>query len=380
MIYILALGVFGVINTEMGFIGILPAIVTYFHVTISQASLLISIFALIIALAGPTMPLLLSRFNRKYVMLFVLGIFIISNLLSIWAKDFTTLLVVRMIPAFVHPVYCSLGFTIAAASVAPEFKTKAVAKIVVGVSAGMVVGVPISNYLASTFSLQTALSSFAIVNIIVFLLTMVFVPSMPVREQSSYSGQISILKRTPVLMSILAVILLNGSVFGVFNYLAEYLERVTNIAAPTISLTLFIYGIMNIIGSVLAGGLLAKNALRTVRFFICALLFTYIILSFIGNLYWPTLVLTIFWGILGGLNGNITQYWITHAAPDAPDFANGLFLTAANLGTTFATMLGSFFIMRLGISSFTLVGMIFIILASIIIFIQLRLQTSTINY
>lgn len=372
MIYILALGVFGVINTEMGFIGILPAIVTYFHVTISQASLLISIFALIIALAGPTMPLLLSRFNRKYVMLFVLGIFIISNLLSIWAKDFTTLLIVRMIPAFVHPVYCSLGFTIAAASVAPEFKTKSVAKIVVGV--------PISNYLASTFSLQTALSSFAIVNIIVFLLTMLFVPSMPVREQSSYSGQISILKRTPVLMSILAVILLNGSVFGVFNYLAEYLERVTNIAAPTISLTLFIYGIMNIIGSVLAGGLLAKNALRTVRFFICVLLFTYIILSFIGNLYWPTLVLTIFWGILGGLNGNITQYWITHAAPDAPDFANGLFLTAANLGTTFATMLGSFFIMRLGISSFTLVGMIFIILASIIIFIQLRLQKSTINY
>ncbi|CQR72562.1 hypothetical protein SOV_15260 [Sporomusa ovata DSM 2662] len=37
------------------------------------------------------------------------------------------------------------------------------------------------------------------------------------------------------------------------------------------------------------------------------------------------MVLTTLWGILGGINANVTQYWLSHAAPEAPDFANGLF-------------------------------------------------------
>ena len=74
MLFILAAGVFGILNTEMGFIGILPYIAEEYNVTIVQAGWLISLFALGVAVAGPTMPIIMSRFNRKHVMVFILQV------------------------------------------------------------------------------------------------------------------------------------------------------------------------------------------------------------------------------------------------------------------------------------------------------------------
>lgn len=117
LIYILAVGVFGIINTEMGVIGLLPSLADHYNVSVSQAGLLVSLFALAVAIAGPTMPLVFSGIERKKVMLLVLGIFVMGNIVSIFTSNFTIALVARIIPAFFHPVYCSLAFTVAAASV-----------------------------------------------------------------------------------------------------------------------------------------------------------------------------------------------------------------------------------------------------------------------
>lgn len=370
LVYILALGVFGILNTEMGFIGILPFIAAEFDISIVQAGMLVSLFALGVAVAGPTMPLLFSGVNRKYSMLLVLGIFILGNLVSVFTEDFRILLLARVIPAFFHPVYCSMAFSVAAASSTPPRAPKEVAKIVVGVSAGMVIGVPISNFLAGAFSLKAALSFFAVVNILVFIATVLFVPSMPVLHRLSYGSQLRVLKKPMVLASVLAVILMNGAVFGVFNYLAEYLTRVTELSLPAISSMLFVYGAMNILGSVAAGACLARNALYTVRLFIVFLFMIYGLIFFAGQFWLPMVILTILWGLLGGINANVTQYWIFRAAPEAPDFANGLFLTAANLGTTIGTVAGGVFIAHFGMSSIVFTGMLFIVLAGGVVFAQ----------
>lgn len=370
LVYILAVGVFGILNTEMGFVGILPFIAEQFDVSIVEAGTLVSLFALGVAIAGPTMPLLFSGINRKSVMLLVLGIFILGNIVSIFASDFTILLIARVIPAFFHPIYCSLAFSVAAASVKPELAPKAVVKIVVGVSAGMVIGVPISNFIAGAFSLKMALSFFAFINILVFIATILFVPSMPVEHRLSYGSQLSVLKKPMVLVSILVVILMNGAVFGVFNYLAEYLERVTAMPLSMISVMLFIYGAMNILGSMLAGELLSRNAFRTICFFIVALFGIYVVLFFGGHFWIPMMVLTILWGILGGINANVTQYWISHAIPEFPDFANGLFLTSANLGTTLGTAVGGMFIGKIGIQYVVLEGLLFVVLAGVVVYVQ----------
>ena len=140
-IFILAVGVFGILNTEMGVIGLLPYVSAYFGVSISEAGALVSLFALIVAVSGPVMPLLMSRFERKKAMLFVLAVFIAGNVISAVTDSFAILLAARVIPAFFHPVYCALAFSAAAEAVPQEYAPDAVGKVMVGVAAGMVLGV-----------------------------------------------------------------------------------------------------------------------------------------------------------------------------------------------------------------------------------------------
>ncbi|MCF2937745.1 MFS transporter [Paenibacillus alkaliterrae] len=368
LVYILTFGVFGILNTEMGVIGILPLIADHYHVSISTAGLIVSLFALAVAVSGPIIPSLFSGMDRKKVMLLVLGIFIVGNLVSAFTSNFTVLLIARVIPAFFHPVYCSLAFTVAAASVGKEEASKAVAKVFVGVSAGMVLGVPVSSLIATATSLTYAMLFFAAVTTVAFVATLLFVPSMPVTERLSYGTQLRVLRRSMTWLSIAAVIFMNGAVFGVYSYLAEFLKTVTNYSWNTISLMLFLYGVANIVGNMIAGKLLANHPLRTVQSYPFALAAIYILLFTLGQFSVPMAFIILIWGILGGIGGNITQYWIVSSAPEAPEFANGLFLTSANLGTTIGAGVCGLFIAGISTQYVVLGGILFLILSVATIF------------
>ena len=95
-IYVMALGAFGIITTEFGVIGILPAIAKAFSISIDTAGWLLSGFALTIALTGPFTTLLTAKINRKVMMCLVLAIFVLSNLLSAVAPNFTVLMIARI--------------------------------------------------------------------------------------------------------------------------------------------------------------------------------------------------------------------------------------------------------------------------------------------
>lgn len=370
LLFVLTLGAFGIINTEMGVIGILPYIADHFHISVSKAGWLVSLFALTVSITGPTMPLLFSGINRKKAMLVVLGIFVLGNVVSIFTSNFTIAVIARIIPAIFHPIYFSAAFTMAANSVREEEAPKAVSKVFIGVSAGMVLGVPIASFLASTISFQVSMAFFAIVNAIVFIATWAFFPSMPVKEKLSYGAQLSVLKKPIVWLSIIAVLLFNSAVFGVYSYLAEYLKSVTNLSGNAISFMLILFGGANIIGNVIAGKLLTKSPLKTVVVFPFALGIVYIVLFFIGQFTWPMAIMTLVWGVFAGIGTNINQYWISSAAPEAPDFANGLFLSSVNLGTTIGTAVGGAFISTLGTQYVILVGILSLVLS--IVFVLLR--------
>ncbi|MEF7654519.1 MFS transporter [Bacillus thuringiensis] len=377
LIFILAVGVFGILNTEMGYIGLLPALSDHFDVSVSKASLMVSLFALAIAIAAPTLPLVFSGVNRKTVMLFVLAIFIIGNVISIFTTNFTVALVARVIPAFFHPVYVSMALSVAATSVSAKEAPKAVAKVFIGVSAGMVLGVPIVNFLANVFTLEISLTFFALVNIFAFIMTIVFIPSMPVQEKLSYGSQLKILTKGITWLSILAVTFLNGAVFGIYSYLAEYLDVVTKMSPYMISIMLFIYGVANIIGNIVAGRLLTIAPVRTVIIYPIALITVYIAFFFVADLAIPTAIFIVIWGIFGGIGGNVNQYWMMSSAPNSPDFANGLFLTSCNLGTTIGTGIAGVIIAQIGTKYILFVGMFALVLGFICILLRNMLYKST---
>ncbi|MFC7392911.1 MFS transporter [Scopulibacillus cellulosilyticus] len=370
LILILTIGVFGILNTEMGIVGILPLIADHFHISISKAGLLVSLFALAVAISGPTMPLLFSSINRKKVMLLVLGVFVLGNIVSIFASNFTILLIARVIPAFLHPVYVSIALTAAAASVSKEEAPKATSKVFMGVTGGMILGAPVSSFIANTTSLEMAFVFFTIVNAIAFIAILLFVPSMPVEERLSYGSQLSVLKKPITWLSIAAVIFINAAMYGVSSYLAEYLETITNIPGKTISLMLFIFGGASIIGNIVAGKLLTKNAIISVASFPFVLGAVYILLFLIGQFTVPMALIVLIFGIVVAIGNNISQYWITSAAPEAPEFSNGLFLASGNLGVTTGTSVGGLVISGMGTQYVVLGGFLFLILS--LVFILMR--------
>lgn len=362
IVLILTIGVFGILNTEMGFIGLIPQIAKQFNVTTATAGWLVSVFAIGIALSGPITPLLLSKIERKKVMLFVLTIFVISNLISVFTSSFAVLLLARIIPAIFHPVYTALAFSVAADSVDKKDAPKAVSRVFIGVSAGMVVGVPIVNFLATQFNLQIALSFFALINLIVLILTLCFVPTMPSESSHSYGSQLKVLKRLLTWISIIAAIFFNAAIFGVYSYLTDYLNIVTEIHGNLVSITLFLYGFSNILGNIIAGKLLTMIPKKAMLLLPFALIIVYGFMFSLGSFFIPMMVITMIWGILAGLTANTTQFMITSSAPDAPDLSNGIFLSAVNTGTTIGTFIGGLFITTLGSNYVLLIG----ILASII--------------
>lgn len=365
LVLILTIGVFGILSTEMGIIGILPQIAEHFEISISKAGLLVSFFALAVAISGPTMPLLFSGINRKKVMLLVLGIFILGNIVSIFTSNFTIALIARVIPAFFHPIYCSLALTVAATSVSKEEAPKAVSKVMLGVSAGMVLSVPVTSFIANQTSLEMAMLFFAVVNAAAFIATLLFVPSMPVKERLSYGAQVSVLKGSIIWLSIAAVVFIGSATSGVSSYIAEYLDTVSNISGTTLSFVLFLFGLASIVGNIMAGKLLAKNAMKSAAFYPIVLGIVFILAFVIGKFAGSMVVIiVVVWGVLFAIGNNISQYLITSAATGAPDFANGLFLTCGNLGITIGTAVGGLFITGMGTEYLVLGGILFLVLSA----------------
>ena len=162
---------------------------------------------------------------------------------------------------------------------------------------------------------------------------------------------------------------MDGSIFGVFNYAAEYLAKVSHVAPTSVSAMLFVFGVCNIFGSMLAGNLLTLQPMATVKFFPFILAAVYVMFFNEPNFYLLT-GLMIFWGILAGVAANIYQFWIFRAAPEAPDFANGIFLTSATLGCMAGTAFSGLFIDALGTPYVIFGGIIFAICSAVTIWIQ----------
>ncbi len=372
LIFILAVGVFGILNTEMGVVGIIPQVSQRFGVSVPDAGLLVSGFALIVAIAGPTMPLLFSKMNRKHVMVLSLAVFSVCNVAAIFAPSFPVLLVCRVAPAAFHPLYVSMALALGGQTGATQAeRARNSSRVFVGVSAGMVLGVPVASYLASTVMLQAALAFFAVVTVLVLVATVFLVPSMPVEKGLTYGSQLRILKKPVLWASLLATAFVNGAMFGFYSFMSDFFGAVSGMDAAWVSASLLVYGGANIVGNVVSGHLLGTRANATLVTMPLVLIVLYLVLFVAGQLSWATAGLVLVLGVIAGIANNANQFMVSRAAPEAADFSNGLYLTAANLGTTLGTSLCGVFIAVAGTRAAVFGAVIF--LAAGVAFVLWRL-------
>lgn len=372
-IIMLALGVFGIITTEMSIVGVLPQIAQKFAISTSKAGSLVSIFALVVAISGPFLILLVSGINRKLLLLTSIFMFIISNIIYAFTTHFEVMLIFRILPAALHPVFFSIALVTAATLVPPEKSSQAVAKVFMGITVGFALGVPLTSYLTAQFSLEIAFLFGAIVNAFAFIGIFILLPSMPVKEKMSFGKQIGILRKPGLWLNIVTVVFIFAAMFSVYSYFAEYLARVTLMNGALISLMLLIFGIIMIVGNNLFAIFLQKSIVNTIISFLILYLIVYLLVYYLGSYFVPMIFVVFIWGIVhsGGLI--VSQAWLISEAKEAPEFGNSLFVSFSNLGITLGTTVGGWFISQLGIHQLVWSGFIFTLFSFLLVIIKIKI-------
>ena len=350
-IYIMALGAFGIITTEFGVIGILPMLVKEFGITIDTAGWLLSAFALTVAVAGPFTNMLTAKMNRKTIMCLVLGVFVISNLLSAVAPNFTILMIARILPAFLHPVFWAVSMTAASKQAGPKDAPKAIAIVMAGLSVATVLGVPLTTYVADLFNWRTSFVLSALINLLACGALALFVPSMPVdSKQESPLTQVKMLRSVHLWIKLLTSTIILAGMFATYGYLAEYLNKVSHMNGTQISIMLLVFGATGIVGNWVTGIALSKNIPVTSRLFLVALVVMHVLAYQFGGLFIPIVVILSVWGFVhtgGFLVANLLL--IDGIQGTKLDFVNSLLPSFFNAGITLGTLLGGFVIAHYGI-------------------------------
>lgn len=370
----LMLGVFALLSMELGAMGIIPLIAEAFSVSVADAGWVVSLFALIVAFTAPITPLLVAKYSAKKVMLFCLAIFSLTSLIAAFTSSFLFLLFLRAVAAFFHPMYCALAFSTAANSVPKNEQIKATSKIFMAVSAGMTLGVPLTSFVAAKTSLEMSFIFFALLNALAFVATLFFVKISSQSRAKSQKRQLYILAKPVIWLSIAAVIFSIGAMFGFYSYMSEFLLNFTGLDFTLISVALFIYGLTGVFGNFLAGKLLLKNASKVLFITALIMLIFYALLFAFGNFSLVSFVLLTLLGVFAGLLNSGSHFMLLEHASRAKEFANGLFISTANIGTSLGVVVCGLFISLEG-SRFSVFGAIsFIILAMIMIVLRAKFK------
>lgn len=374
LIIFLALGVFGIITTEMGIIGVLPQVTQKFNISPSEAGYLVSIFALIVAISGPFLTLLASGINRKIILLTAVFIFAVSNIVYAYTTKFEVMLAFRIVPAIFHPVFFSIALVTAASLVPSEKSSQAVTKVFAGITVGFAFGVPLTSYLADKISLEAAFLFGAMISIVAFIGILVWLPSMPVQEKMSFGKQLGILRKPQLWLTILTVVVIFAAMFSVYSYFAEYLGQVSHMNGSWISMMLMAFGITMIAGNFLFGSLLQKSLKKTALLFPLIYTVIYLVIYYLGSYFIPMTAFVFIWGAVhsGGLI--ISQALLMTEAKEAPEFGNSLFVSFSNVGITVGTSVGGWFISRLGTHQLIWCGIMFALLAFLLIVAKIAIS------
>ncbi|MCL1666795.1 MFS transporter [Elizabethkingia ursingii] len=362
-LYVLALGIFGITTTEFGVIGILPDLASAFGVSIEKAGWLLSAFAIIVAVFGPFTLMSLSSFRRKGLLIFSLLIFAFINIMSAYIHDFYILLLIRMIPAFFHPVYWSVALSIAEKTVSNEEQSKAAGIIFSGLTVATVLGVPLSTLISDTIGWQYSFLITAFINLIAAAGVYLYLPSVEYSNQAVRVLYKKVLNNQLLWINFLLSFLLITAMYSTYGYMSDFLKTVTHMNGQQISLMLLIFGSVGILGNKLAGRFMGEFSVSTLAVFIISLLIMHLLIYEYGGLFIPMVWITCFWGLVhsgGFLIGNIN---VVTSSKENPEFMNSIFTSCGNFAVTAGTLIGGYWITHYGIQSLACTSVICLILA-----------------
>ncbi|HEI8862531.1 TPA: MFS transporter [Morganella morganii] len=346
------------------------------QITAPQVGFLVSIYAVVVAITGPAITLMLGRYNRKTVLLVIMAIFIISNIAYAITHQYDVILFFRILPALTHAVFFAIALVVAANVVPPARSAHAIAIVFSGVAVGMVLGMPLSAFIAEMFTLNAAFWFGALTSVVAFTGIALFVPSLPVTQALKVREQLAILQRRDVWLSIAAVTLIFSAMFAGFSYIAGYLVTITGFSNNTTSALLVVFGISGYFGNFIFSRYLQRNVIKTTSLYPLLFILIYLAVWLCGASSWLMVPVVVLWGILHTSGLIVSQTWLLREAGNTPEFANSLYIGFSNLGITLGAMAGGRMIRSFGVETIIWAGIAFAAAAFITIRLKVRQQAA----
>ena len=245
---VLAVAVFAAVTTELVPVGLLSQISSAFDVSTSVAGLLVSAYAVMVAVLSVPLALVTRRLPRKPVLLVTIGGYVVSNVVAATAPTFEVLAAGRVIGGVTHALFFSvcIGY---AARLAPATQTgRALALMSVGVSGGLVLGVPLSTALGEALGWRAAFGTLAVLVALVLVLAAVVLPSVdgPQDNAVPHPG-----RRRDLATVIAANGLTYFGTYVLYTYISVLLLD-SGVAQRWVAPTLLLFGVCGLVGLRLA--------------------------------------------------------------------------------------------------------------------------------
>lgn len=328
----LALASFGIGTTEFVIMGLLPDVALDLGVSIPDAGLLVTGYALGVTFGAPFLAIATARMDRRRALLLLMSIFILGNFLCAIAPDYWLLMAARVVTAFCHGAFFGLGAVVASNLVAPHKRVQAIALMFSGLTLANVLGVPFGTALGQELGWRSTFWAVVAIGVFAAIALYIALPRKITHSTGSLWLEAKSLGKTQVLLAMLISVLASASLFSVFTYITPMLIDITGITPRQVTYVLLLFGVGLTVGNYI-GGRLGDWRLMPAIIIAFALLiailavFTETLTSAI-----PAVITVMLWGVVAFALVSPLQMRVVNEASDAPNLASTLNQGAFNLG------------------------------------------------
>lgn len=357
----LAISAFAIGTTEFISVGLLPLIAEDLHISTTTAGLTVSLYALGVTFGAPVLTSLTARMSRKTLLLWIMVVFMLGNALAAAATSIAILLVGRVISAFSHGVFMSIGSTIAADLVPEHRRASAISIMFTGLTVATVTGVPLGTFIGQQLGWRAAFILIVIVGLIGFISNSLLVPAdLRKGVRTAFRDQVKLVTNGRLLLWFLITALGYGGTFVVYTYLSPILLEITGFKESAVAVILLIYGIAIAIGNMVGGKLSNRQPVRALFYMFIVQALILLALLFTAPFKIAGLVTIFLMGLLAFMNVPGLQVYVVMLAerfvPSAVDVASAINIAAFNAGIALGSYLGGVVTDSLGLIHTSWIG------------------------
>jgi predicted MFS family arabinose efflux permease len=373
----IALGALSLVVTEFLPVGLLSGISRYLGVAEGTAGLVVTATAILGFIAAPVTAIAIGKVDRKRVLLGLTALLIISSVLSWTAGSFAMLLVARIILGIGVGGFWAISIAAAAKLVPPKKVHAASSLVFAGISIGSVIAVPAGSYIGAHADWRVGFLGASILAVVCFLLQLVFLPTLKMKEGVNVSDFFGLLKDPKVRAIFLTVIFIVAGQYAGYTFVTPYLEQVTHLDAAIVSGLLFAYGVSTVIGNFAGGALAGRNLHSTVvaTVWIFVLSLAAMAVSTTSPIFAGAALLI--WALSWGMAPVGTQLWLYNATLHAPEASQAMNTSVFQLSIGLGSLAGGIVVNNIGLHGSMWLGALILALAVVMVHIVGRRHPQT---